>query len=75
LVPGSEYLLSTFFTLSNTRRQGFNGAEALSYPDFKAYAELMDEELEPWEVDALHRCDVAYLNEMSKLQQARHKEK
>ena len=71
LRPGSEYLLAIFSAMANARGSGVNGPLPISHTDIKAYCELMQESLTPWEVETLRAMDNAYLDENYKLETAK----
>jgi hypothetical protein len=51
----------------NTSRHGTElGPSAITYTEIKAWSDLMEEKLEPWEVSAFRRMDTAYLQEVGK---------
>jgi hypothetical protein len=58
---GFEYLISHFALINRARGSGFNGPLAISFTELKAFSELLDITLEPWEVRALLRLDAAYI--------------
>jgi len=52
---------SAFCALSNTRSQGFNGPNPISYRDIKDYKELTEQPISPREVDLLRELDTVYM--------------
>ncbi|CAB4139429.1 hypothetical protein UFOVP346_46 [uncultured Caudovirales phage] len=56
-----ENVWSVFLFLNATRGQGTNGVLPISYQEIKAWAELTQRELSPWEVDAITRLDRVYM--------------
>jgi hypothetical protein len=64
LEPGTEHIASAFNALSATRSYGPTGGPmAITYVELKAFVELMDYGLEPWEVEAVQVMDRAYVEE------------
>jgi len=59
-----KYVLMMFFELNNARQQGMNGPLPISYTELKAYSDLNDAELEPWEVNAIRLCDRVYIDKV-----------
>ena len=56
-----SYIWSVFLHLSNARSVGFSGPNPLSYQEIKAWMEVTDNNLEPWEVEAIKRLDNVYM--------------
>lgn len=72
LPEGSGYLLETFRELSDTRRYGFAGnPEPISYLEIKAYVDLLDVDLTPWEIQVIKEMDGAFINEYNDIQAKR----
>lgn len=61
LSPGTDYLLGHFNRVNRSRAQGMNGPLPTSFTELKAFCELMDISLDPWEVETLQAMDAAYL--------------
>lgn len=68
LERGTEYLIGVFDALNAARSYGMSGPLPISYLEVKAYAELMGECFEKWEVEALRQMDAAFIEESYKLQ-------
>lgn len=60
-----KYLLNIFSELSTARQNGMNGPMPITYTEIKAYNELTDAALEPWEVDAIRLMDRVFIQETS----------
>jgi len=56
-----SYLWSAYLHLHNARSAGFNGPSPISYLEIKAWMEVTENTLKPWEVEALKRLDAAYM--------------
>lgn len=67
LVPVGGYIMTKFLEISAARSNGQNGPLPINYTELKAYADLSDDEFEPWEVDAIRLLDAAFIDEFSKL--------
>lgn len=67
LIPPCEFpkllshIWSAFLRLNRSRRGGFSGPEPISYTEIKAYTDLTNRDLEPWEVDTIIELDQIYL--------------
>jgi hypothetical protein len=61
LVPGTEYLLVIFNSLSMARGAGMSQPLPISYVDIKAYCDLTDLRLAHWELETLRVMDHAYI--------------
>lgn len=68
LMRGTEHLMNVFSRLSSARGAGMNGPLPISHAEIKAYCELMDEHLTPWEIETLRAMDVAFLTEALKIE-------
>lgn len=64
----AEYILQVFFELNGARQTGMNGPLPISYVEIKAYVDLKEEILEPWEVDFIKHLDRVFLEEYYKMQ-------
>ena len=74
LEPGTEYLAVIFNALSNTRTYGPSGGPmAITHLEMKAYIDLMDCDLEPWEIEAVQVMDRAYVEEIYQSMASRNK--
>lgn len=60
-------LLSTFWFINTGRSEGVNGFLPISFSEIKAFCELTDEPLTPWEVETLKVMDRVFLDEIHKL--------
>jgi hypothetical protein len=65
--PGAKYLINMFRELSSTRQSGMNGMFPITYLEMRAYSELTDYELEPWEVEVIKNMDSAFMEEIHKI--------
>ncbi len=63
---GTEWLVGVFNELSSARGYGLNGPLAISHQEIKAYCDLMDLDLSPWEVSVIRGMDNAYIEETYK---------
>ena len=68
LPDGAEYLWGWFWDLDAGRGSNGFGLNPLSYSEMKAWAELTQQMLDPWEVSALRKMDMARLEAVSALQ-------
>ena len=50
-----------FITLSNTRSAGFSGPNPITYEQIKAWKELTETPISPWEVTVIKRVDTVYM--------------
>jgi hypothetical protein len=55
------HVWSAFITLSNTRTAGFSGPNPITYEQIKAWKELTETPIFPWEVTAIKRVDTVYM--------------
>ena len=55
------HVWSAFITLSNTRSAGFSGPNPITYEQIKAWKELTETPISPWEVIAIKRVDTVYM--------------
>jgi hypothetical protein len=55
------HVWSAFITLSNTRTAGFSGPNPITYEQIKAWKELTETTIFPWEVTAIKRVDTVYM--------------
>jgi len=56
-----EHVWSAFITLSNTRTAGFSGPNPITYEQIKAWKELTDTPMDPWEIQAVVQLDRVYM--------------
>lgn len=54
-----SYIVLWYEELRRHNPRGW-GVEMIGFPSIKAYAELFDLDMEPWEVDTLIKLDVAW---------------
>jgi len=52
---------SAFITLSGSRSAGFSGPSPISYEQIKAWKEVTETPVEPWQIEAIIRLDKAYM--------------
>lgn len=52
---------SAFIALSNNRSAGFSGPNPITYEQIKAWKELTEYPLSPWEVDVITKLDSIYM--------------
>lgn len=55
------HIWSAFLDMNSGRQQGFSGPQGLPFTEIKAWCELTNTDLSPFEVDALKRLDQTYL--------------
>lgn len=72
---GSERLLMMFEALSSTRGSTKAGPSAITHLEIKAYCDLMEEQLEPWEVETIRAMDRGFCEEAYTLLRDRMKKK
>ena len=56
-----SHVWSAFIALSNTRTSGFSGPNPITYEQIKAWKELTDTPMDPWEIQAVIRLDGVYM--------------
>jgi hypothetical protein len=56
-----SHVWSAFITLSNSRTSGFSGPNPITYEQIKAWKELTETPVSPWEVAAIKRLDTVYM--------------
>lgn len=72
----AEYLLLMYYELASCRQFGAMGQPMpISYIEMQAYSELTDEDLEPFEVNAIRMMDRAAIDEWSQLRNKEQAEK
>jgi len=55
------HVWSAFITLSNTRSAGFSGPNPITYEQIKAWKELTETPISPWEIKAIKSVDTVYM--------------
>jgi len=55
------HVWSAFIALNSSRESGFSGPTAISYVQIKAWKELTETSILPWEIEAIKRLDSEYL--------------
>lgn len=55
------YIWSAFIDLNSARTAGFSGPNPLTYTEIKAWKELTDTPLSPWDIQVIKRLDQAYI--------------
>ena len=65
--PAGRYLLNMFSELSSTRQGGMGGPNPITYLEMKAYSDLKDCDIEPWEVEVIKLLDSAFMDEVQKI--------
>jgi hypothetical protein len=55
------HVWSAFITLNNTRTAGFSGPNPITYEQIKAWKELTETPISPWEIKAIKRVDTVYM--------------
>lgn len=56
-----EHVWSAFISLSNSRTTGFSGPNPITYEQIKAWKELTETPIDPWEIQAVIRLDRVYM--------------
>jgi hypothetical protein len=56
-----EHVWSAFINLSNSRTTGFSGPNPITYEQIKAWKELTETPIDPWEIQAVIRLDRVYM--------------
>lgn len=56
-----EHVWSVFIVLSNSRTTGFSGPNPITYEQIKAWKELTETPIDPWEIQAVIRLDRVYM--------------
>ena len=59
--PLLSHVWSAFIALNSSRGSGFNGPSPITFEQIKAWKQLTETPLEPWEIEAIGRLDVQYL--------------
>lgn len=67
LPPGGRQLAELFMELHSTRQVGMAPC-AITFQEIKAFTELMDVQLEPWEVDCIKVMDMTLLEELGEVE-------
>lgn len=60
-----ENVWSAFYALTQTRGQGINGLLPITYTEIKAWMELTETVLTPWEISTLKRLDSVFIKVMT----------
>lgn len=55
-----------FIQLGNTRQEGVNGYNPITFTEIANYLALTETELTPWEIETIRFMDVAFLSEINK---------
>lgn len=58
---GLTHVWSAFIALSNSRGSAYAGPNPITYDQIKAWKELTETPLLPWEVEAIKRLDTVYM--------------
>lgn len=56
-----EHIWSMFLELNECRTNGFSGPNPISYQDIKAWMDLTDTPVTPFEVEGIKRLDKVYV--------------
>ena len=56
-----SHVWSAFCSLSNSRASGFSGPSPITYTEIQSWKEATQTPLDPWEVEAIKRIDVVYM--------------
>tara|TARA_R110000868_G_scaffold22246_2_gene91350 strand:- start:2813 stop:3007 length:195 start_codon:yes stop_codon:yes gene_type:complete len=56
-----SHVWSAFISLSSSRGSGFSGPAPITFEQIKAWKELTETSIEPWEIEAIKRIDLLYL--------------
>ncbi len=56
-----HHIWIAFCHLNSARQAGFSGPNPITYTELKAWKELTETPLEPWEIEALKKLDQVYL--------------
>ena len=56
-----SHIWSAFIILSNSRTAGFSGPNPITYEQIKAWKELTETIIAPWEIEAIKRLDRVYM--------------
>jgi hypothetical protein len=63
--PVCANTVEAFWEINKGRQGTGYGPGPLLYTELRAYCQLMDEKLEPWEIRLFRRLDNAYLEEVA----------
>jgi len=55
------YIWSAFCSLNSARTAGFSGPNPITYTEIKAWKELTDTPLGPWDIQVLKRLDQVFI--------------
>ena len=56
-----SHVWSAFCVLSNSRTAGFSGPNPITYEEIKAWKELTETPIAPWEIEAIKSLDTVYM--------------
>ena len=56
-----RHLWFAFCDLNGARTAGFSGPNPITYTELKAWKELTDTQLKPWEIEGIKKLDGVYL--------------
>mgnify|MGYP003679058543 FL=1 len=56
-----SHVWSAFISLSTSRGSGMNGPLPIGYGQIKAWKELTETSISPWEIEAIKRLDLEYM--------------
>jgi len=59
------HIWSAFVALNKTRAQGFNGPNPITYSEIRAWKEVTQNPLHPWELEAVKLLDDIYIRVMN----------
>jgi len=60
-------LLQMYYSMTAGRQSGYMGVQPLSWSDVKAWLDMNEFHLTPFEIGTLKRLDVAYVNKLSRV--------
>lgn len=69
LPPIGMNLMVVFHELRNATAKGMDGVNPISYSEIKAFIELLDADLEPWEIDAIRMMDTTFIQAVNNRQE------
>lgn len=67
---GLDSLYRSFWSVNTGRTEGSNGYLPISYSEIKAYCELMDEPMTPWEIGTLKMMDATFLDQFNETRES-----
>jgi len=56
-----SHVWSAFISLSSSRGSGFSGPAPITYEQIKAWKEVTETCISPWEIEAIKKLDLEYL--------------